>query len=168
MTGFRFSEMAGFRGACAAETRPRASERGGMTACARESGWRESTSINLIIQVSPRRITPLNQFDLPCSIPFLDRPFSLDGTFHGFMNLVPNQPMNTVTFRESFHQVILVLPNPLGEIRSDTDIQSATGFARKNVNAWNFHRNLWTSATRFRGYKLRGNDGNLLPRSLPP
>ena len=103
--------------------------------------------INLIIQVSPCRVTLLNQLDLPCSIPFLDRLFSQDGAFHGFMNLVPNQPVNTVTFRESFHQTILVLPEPLNEIRCDTDVQSTVGFARKDVDTRGFHiENLWIPA----------------------
>ena len=106
-----------------------------------------STSVNLIIQVSPCRVTLLNQLDLPCSIPFLDRLFSQDGAFHGFVNLVPNQPVNTITFRESFHQTILVLPEPLNKIRCDTDIQSAVGSARKDVDTRGFHiDNLWIPA----------------------
>ena len=75
------------------------------------------------------------------------------------MNFVPNQPMNTVTFRESFHKGIPVLPDPLNEVRRDTDIQGAVWFARKDVNTGNFHDNSWIPATRFRGHKLRGNDG---------
>ena len=107
---------------------------------------RESTSINFIVQVSPCWIAFLDQLDLPRSIPLLDRLFSLDGAFHTFMNFVPNQSMNTVTFRESFYKVIPVLPSPLNEIRRDTDIQGAVWFARKDVNTGDFHENSWIPA----------------------
>ncbi len=100
---------------------------------------RESISKDFIIQVSPCRIILFDQFDLPRPIPFLDGFFLLDGVFHGFMNLVPNQSLNAVTLRESFRRIILVSPDTLNEIRRDADIQSAVGFARKDVNTGNFH-----------------------------
>ena len=101
---------------------------------------RESTFTDLIVQISPGRVTLLNQLDLPCPIPFLDRLFPPDSAFHGFMNLVPNQQVDAVTFRESFYPIIPVLPDPLNGIRRDTDIQGAMGFARKDVNAGGFHK----------------------------
>ena len=54
--------------------------------------------------------------------------------------------MNIVTFRESFYKVIPVLPDPLNEIRRDTDIQGAVWFARKYVNTGYFHEDSWIPA----------------------
>ena len=83
------------------------------------------------------------------------------------MRLVPNQSVDTVTFRESFDRIVLVLPDPLSEIRRDADMRSAMGFAAKDANTGCFHTKSLDS--RFRGNdeasaepvsaKTRGYDG---------
>ena len=54
------------------------------------------------------------------------------------MNLVPNQPMNTITLGESLYQVMLVLPDSLNGIRCDADIQGPPEGARETegVREW--------------------------------
>ena len=61
------------------------------------------------------------------------------------MSLVPDQSVNAITLRESFYEVILVLPDSLGKIRCCADVQSAIRFARKDVDAGGFHEGLENS-----------------------
>ena len=58
------------------------------------------------------------------------------------MSLIPDQSVNAITLRKSFHEVILVLPDSLGKIRCCADVQSAIRFARKDVDAGGFHEGL--------------------------
>ena len=44
-------------------------------------------SADLVIQICPRGISPLNQFNLPWPIPFLERLLPTDGAFHGSIKL---------------------------------------------------------------------------------
>ena len=96
---------------------------------------RESTSADFVVQVQPLRIIFLDQLNLPRASPLLERLFSSYGAFHRSVNLIPDKTVNTVALRESFHEVILMLPDTLDEIRCYTDVQCAIRFTRKDVNA---------------------------------
>ena len=47
--------------------------------------------------------------------------------------------MNTISLRESFHEVVLMLPDSLDKVRGYADIQSAVRFVRKYVDAGGPH-----------------------------
>ena len=72
-------------------------------------------SIYIVIQVCPERIVLLNQLNLPCPPPPLDRLLSADGAFHQFMNLVPDEVVNSVALGKPIHQVVLVEPDSLDD-----------------------------------------------------
>ena len=76
----------------------------------------ESTSSQVIVQVPPAWVGFFNLLEFPCTIPFFDRLLSHYGTFHRFMTLVPDQGMNAISFCESIHKVMLVLPDSLKEV----------------------------------------------------
>ena len=70
--------------------------------------------------------------------------------------------MNAISFRKSFNQVILMLPNTSYEIRGDPDIKSPITPACKQINARKFHHTMIALDSR-----LRGNDGQIsMPCSL--
>ena len=79
-------------------------------------------SADLVIQICPRGISPLNQFNLPWPIPFLERLLPTDGAFHGSMDFVPDQPVYSISLRKSFHEIISVAPYTLHKIGCHSDI----------------------------------------------
>jgi hypothetical protein len=65
------------------------------------------------VQILPKRVIVINQFQLPFAIPFLYLLFPADGRLRGFMHLIPNQTVSPVFLAETFNKIILVLVNPL-------------------------------------------------------
>src|SRR5690606_20464102 len=55
--------------------------------------------------------------------------------FHGLVLLEPHQVVYTVLVRETRHQVALVLPDALDEIRSDADVERSVPTAGEDVDA---------------------------------
>ena len=78
-----------------------------------------------MIQSLPIRISTLNQFEFPLSLLFLQLFLPRNNGFHALMKFIPNQPMNTIALRKSFHQIVLVRPYPLHRVRSHTYLESA-------------------------------------------
>lgn len=46
------------------------------------------------------------------------------------MHLIPNEPMDTMFFGKTIHEIILVFPYALEQIRSHTDIKRTVPLAR--------------------------------------
>jgi hypothetical protein len=74
------------------------------------------------IKVAPVRIRPFNQLNFPSPPPSLDRFLTKDRRLHGPVHLIPDQSMDLVFPGETFHLIVLVLPNSAGEVGSDTDV----------------------------------------------
>ena len=63
------------------------------------------------------------------------------------MDLIPDQPVYAVALRESFYEVILVLPDSLDEVRRHSDVEGPVGFAGEDVDAGDSHGcGLWIPA----------------------
>jgi hypothetical protein len=97
----------------------------------------------------------LNQIQLPLSVPLLKAFLSFNCAVHHFVTFIPNEHVNAISFRKSFSQVILMLPNTLYEIRGDPDVKSSITTAGKHVNAWEFHLGMAALDSRFRGNDVR-------------
>ena len=50
------------------------------------------------------------------------------------MYLIPDQPVNTIALCETFYQVVLVLPDSLGEIGCYANVEGAFGLVCKYIN----------------------------------
>ena len=79
-------------------------------------------SADLVIQICPRGISPLNQFNLPWPIPFLERLLTTDGAFHGSMDFIPDQPVYSISLRKPFDEVISMEPYTLHKIGCHSDV----------------------------------------------
>ena len=109
------------------------------------------TSNQIIEQILPFRIRLLNQSQFPLSIPLLNSFLPLNGTFHCFMNLEPNQPMNCVSFCKSLHQIILMLPYTFQKIRGYSYRKNSITIAGKYVYARYLQHTKVALDSRFRG-----------------
>src|SRR3989338_9432315 len=89
-------------------------------------GERSSTKqprlYDLIIQIPPCWIYGFNPHQLFCTTPPFDLLLSLDGAFHRFVRLKPNQHLAAIPSGEAFSQSFLVLVDTLHEVRSDPRI----------------------------------------------
>ena len=106
-----------------------------------DAGRREPDpgSTDVVIQVRPGGVLFLNQLDLPLPVPFLECLLPVEGAFHGAVYFLPDQPVDTITIRESFDQVVLVLPHALDDVGGHSDVQGAAGFVGKDVDARGSH-----------------------------
>ena len=95
---------------------------------------RESILRTFVVQVGPIWISLLNQFNLPRSVPLLEGFLPRDSALHSLVYLIPDQLVNTITLCETFYQVILVLPDSLGEIGCYANVERAIGLVCKYVN----------------------------------
>ena len=66
------------------------------------------------------------------------------------MGLKPDERVYAVTLCESLHEVVLMLPDPLHEIRCHTKVQRAIALARKNVDAGQLHLSFLSAQYDFR------------------
>ena len=106
---------------------------GGMT---KAGSWEAGLASDVRVRPSPgisppSRIVRLDQSNLPGSIPFLERFFPADCAFHGFVSLVPHEGVYSVTLRESFYEVVLVMPDALGEVGCYSYVECAVAFGRR-------------------------------------
>ncbi len=104
------------------------------SSCPRRRASSDFASNDLFMEVIPVRIGFFDESNLPCTIPFLDLLLSLDRTFHGFMQLIPNQLCRIVPIREPIDQVFTVLPGSADEVACDSGIQGAVAVAGKDVD----------------------------------
>ena len=57
------------------------------------------------------------------------------------MDLIPDQCVDAVTLCESFHQVVLVLPDPLDKVRGNAGVQGSIAFYLTEPNHCVFYQN---------------------------
>src|SRR5688572_18421416 len=76
-------------------------------------------------QIAPLRILGLDQIDLPLPPPVLELLLTLDRPLHVAEHLEMNEAMDTVTRGEAGKRFLPVLPQPLHQVRRDTDVQRA-------------------------------------------
>lgn len=69
-----------------------------------------------MIQILPIGIGTLNQSHFPPSLPLFQSLLPLNSGFHGLVQFVPNQLMNTMALGKSFYKIAFVLPNSLNEV----------------------------------------------------
>ena len=55
------------------------------------------------------------------------------------MNFIPDQCMYAIMLRESFYQIVFVLPDSLDKIRGNAGVQSSVAFARHDIYAGLVH-----------------------------
>ena len=114
----------------------------GMTEGGRErvgSGGRGAGSYQLVVEVQPRVVGLLYQFELPASAPFFERLFPADCAVHAVMGFVPNELIDTVLAGESPKLTGLVLPYPLDEVGGHAGVQGPVPLAGDYVDARLFH-----------------------------
>ena len=68
------------------------------------------------VKVAPQRVRSLNQFNFPSAFPLFDVLLALDRVLDGFVYLVPNKHVDSVPFRESVSNIVLVFPNSLNQV----------------------------------------------------
>lgn len=118
---------------------------------------------NFRVEVSPRWVVGLDQIELPRSRPFLDGFFTGDGGFHGFVQLVPDEQMDTVFLGEAIDLVGPVLPDSLNKVGCNASVERAVSFAGEKIHARLFHQHSLLDSG------FRRNDGLCyLPRTDHP
>ena len=55
------------------------------------------------------------------------------------MSLVPHEGVHSVTLRESFYEVVLVMPDALGEVGCYSYVECAVAFVGEDVDVGLFH-----------------------------
>ena len=88
----------------------------------RRASNRRGPSGNVFVEVTPLRVQLLNETNFPLSVPALHLLFSKDGIGYGGVNFVMYQYMDTVSLREAFDRVTLMLPYPTSDIAGDANI----------------------------------------------
>ena len=87
------------------------------------------------IQIQPLRIIPLDKFQFPIPVPFLDGLFVTNGRFHGFVVLKPDEGMHVVFSGKAWHHIVLVFPYAFYKIGCDTHIQGSVSAAGRKIDA---------------------------------
>jgi hypothetical protein len=85
-------------------------------------------------QVRPVRIDRIDQVDLPLAAPVLELLFAQDGWFHFAEQFVMDQPVDSVTIRETRRQTATMLRNSADKVRRYTNIDRAISPARKDMD----------------------------------
>jgi hypothetical protein len=111
---------------------------------------------HFVVQVSPRRVVPFDQPNLPRSVPLLEPLLPFDGRLCRAVHLVVDKSINAVLRCEAAPHLLLVFPYPLGERRSHANVQRPVSLARKNVDrklffhSWHIHHKATKEETRRR------------------
>jgi len=77
----------------------------------------------------------LDNPDLRVSVPFFDLLFPLDCTFHGLMDLIPDEIMDGVAFCKSVHRIGAMFVDPLDQVRGDAYVKGTVAAIGQHVNA---------------------------------
>jgi hypothetical protein len=85
------------------------------------------------VQVLPIRIELLDRTNFPSAIPALNLFFARDRVANVVVLFEPHEPMHTVTFGESWNEIVLVLINASVEIARDSRVESAVALACEDV-----------------------------------
>jgi len=80
-------------------------------------------------------IAPFNEVQLPGTHPLLDGFLATYGRLHGFVQFVPDQPMDVIAMGETLHNTIAVLPDTSWKIGGDTRVQGAISSTGKKIDA---------------------------------
>ena len=135
-------------------------------------GFTQTRSDDVRVQISPFRIILFYQCKLPYTFPFLQPLLHHDGTLHRFMNFIPNQCMYAIMLRESFYQIIFVLPDSLDKIRGNASVQGSVAFARHDIYAGLVHLliplDYWINYKQYRRIQRQKASGNGLSPLLTP
>ena len=94
---------------------------------------------DVCVQIPPFWIGLFNQCKFPYPFPVFYFFLPCDGTYHCFMDLIPDQCVDAVTLCESFHQVVFVLPDPLDKVRGNAGVQGSIAFAGHDIYARLIH-----------------------------
>ena len=81
--------------------RSRRHGRGGANDCSRSSPRKRGPSSSgrqILAKIVPCRVLPLDDFEFPTPVPFLELPFAKDCGFSCFVDLVPNQRLYSIQF----------------------------------------------------------------------
>src|SRR4249920_2361402 len=87
----------------------------------------------------PVRVRLFDQTDFPFPLPSLDRFLSADGRIHRSVLLKPDEEVDAIFSRESFHATFLVLPDALDQVRGYAYVQGAVPPARHDVDTRLLH-----------------------------
>ena len=99
------------------------------------SGIGPTALSNLVVQIHPIWIRLLYQFHLPLPTPLFQSLLPSDRALHVRVNLIPDQPMDTISLRKSIDQIRFVLPNPLLKVRSHADVECSIALAGEHVDS---------------------------------
>ena len=99
----------------------------------------DEASPDLAVQIPPSRVGRLDQVQLPCTAPTLERFLTRNGRSHRLVRLVPDQRMNPIFLGESVHKIVLVLSDALHKIRRHADVERAVSLAGEDIDAGLLH-----------------------------
>ena len=91
-------------------------------------------SAEFLVKIAPIRIELLDQFDLPVSIPTLQRFLTLDRSTNTYVFFVPGQASAAVTARKTFRQALAMFINSLLKIRRHADVKRSAFAACNDVD----------------------------------
>lgn len=96
----------------------------------------EKLVANIRIKIAPVRVGFLDELDLPCPFPCLDRFFSTDRRLHRIVQLISDQIMHAVAFGKTFDNVLSMLPDAANQARGNSYVQRRVSSIGKDINAW--------------------------------
>ena len=114
----------------------RHSREGGNPATSRSRRQPECSTDDVVPKIAPVWICFFDQSDLPSSIPLLDPFLASDRRLHRLVQLEPDQTMDVVARAETVCRGCSMLPDPLHQIRRDTEIQGAVATVCEQLDAW--------------------------------
>ena len=117
----------------------------------REGGNPGSSFRDTFIEIHPRRVVPLYQFQRPCPFPFLYLFFPLERRLPRFMDFIPNQTVNIIFLGKTLHQIVLMLAYTFNKVGGYACIQRTILLAAKDIDVKLFQGLFLDS-------RLRGND----------
>ena len=85
--------------------------------------------------VIPVRIVPLDQVDLPLTLPVLQLLLAQDGLLHVPEELIAEEEVRLVSAGEAAAVSLAMLPNPFNQIGRDADVRHPARFAREDIDA---------------------------------
>jgi hypothetical protein len=86
--------------------------------------------IQLVVKIAPFPIIGVDQPNLPCARPVLDVALSLDGSADVFVELHPDEPLQTITTGEPFDEPLVMLIGAPRDIRRHAGIERSVWTVR--------------------------------------
>ena len=95
----------------------------------------QAFSPELMIQITPARIEPLDQLDLPGPIPFLEPPLAPKGILAALEGLEPHQLGHAIFGGEAPPGLFPMFPNSPRQAIGRTDVERSVAITRDDVDA---------------------------------